>query len=59
MQWVENNVPEIAEEFRLIWNSYGQVSYDLRNGERAKQCVAAMRKILQVLGEKYGLPLRV
>ncbi|MFQ5821349.1 MAG: hypothetical protein ACE5I5_15295 [Candidatus Heimdallarchaeota archaeon] len=57
-QWAKQKFPEIAAELDITWGAYGDLGYDGLNGNRAREAIEAMERILNELENKTGIKFK-
>lgn len=46
VRWAKKNFPEIAADLDVVWGAYGDLGYDGLDGNRARDAVEAMERII-------------
>ena len=52
VKWAKENFPEIAADLDVVWSAYGDLGYDGLDGERAKEAVEAMERIIDAVEKR-------
>jgi len=58
VKWVKENFSEVAGDVEAVWGAYGDLGYDGLNGNRAKDAVEAMERILDAVEKRTGVRFR-
>jgi hypothetical protein len=58
VRWTKRNFPELGSDMDMVWGAYGDLGYDGLNGDRAREAVEAMERILNVLERRTGIRFR-
>ena len=55
IRWAKENFPEIAADLDLVWGAYGDLGYDGLDGDRARDAIEAMERILNEIEGRTGI----
>lgn len=55
VKWVKENFSEVAGDVETVWGAYGDLGYDGLNGNRAKDAIEAMERILDAIQKRTGI----
>ncbi|MFQ6076177.1 MAG: hypothetical protein ACE5Z5_08600 [Candidatus Bathyarchaeia archaeon] len=51
-RWAKERFPEIAADIDVVWGAYGDLGYDGLDGDRAREAVEAMERIVSEIGKR-------
>ncbi len=52
IRWAKEKFPKIVADLELVWGTYGDLGYDGLNGNRAREAIEAMERIMDEIGSK-------
>ncbi|MGQ9720717.1 MAG: hypothetical protein ACUVXA_05265 [Candidatus Jordarchaeum sp.] len=55
IKWTKQKFPEIAADLEIVWGAYGDLGYDGLNGNRAREAVEAMERIINEIENRAGV----
>lgn len=58
VKWTKQNFPEISADVDVVWGAYGDLGYDGLDGDRARDAIEAMERILDAIEERTGIRFR-
>jgi len=58
VRWVKQNFPEVGADIDVVWGVYGDLGYNGLDGNRAKDAVEAMERILNAIEKRTGIRFR-
>ncbi len=58
VRWAKKNFPEIAADLDVVWGAYGDLGYDGLNGNRARDAVEAMERIMDGIEKRTEIRFR-
>lgn len=58
VRWAKKNFPEIAADLDVVWGTYGDLGYDGLNGNRARDAVEAMERIMDGIEKRTEIRFR-
>lgn len=58
VKWAKENFPEISADLDVVWSAYGDLGYDGLDGNRAREAVEAMERIVGEIEKKSGIRFR-
>lgn len=58
VRWAKKNFPEIATDLEVVWGTYGDLGCDGLNGNRARDAVEAMERIMDEIKKRTGIRFR-
>jgi hypothetical protein len=53
--WVSENLPQVLNFLKVLWDAYGRLGYGGSDGDRAKKAVEAMESALNEIGNAAGI----
>lgn len=53
--WVKENLPQVFDHLRILWDAYGRLGYGGTDGTRAKKALDAMEDALNEIGKSAGI----
>jgi len=57
-KWAKQNFPEIAADLDAVWSAYGDLGYNGLDGERAKEAVEAMERIINAIEKRSKIKFK-
>ncbi|MHA1605248.1 MAG: hypothetical protein ACTSWF_11425 [Candidatus Freyarchaeota archaeon] len=57
-KWAKQKFPEIAADLEIVWGAYGDLGYDGLNGNRAREAVEAMERIISEFESRTGVKIK-
>lgn len=57
-RWAKESFPEVAADLDVVWGAYGDLGYDGLDGNRAREAVEAMERILDGVERRTGIRFR-
>lgn len=58
VMWAKKTFPEIAAELDVVWGAYGDLGYDGLDGNRARDAVEAMERIMDGIEKRTKIRFR-
>jgi len=58
VKWVKQNFPEVSGDIDAVWGAYGDLGYDGLDGDRARDAIDAMERILDAIEKRTGIKFR-
>jgi len=58
VRWAKEKFRQIAADLDVVWGAYGDLGYDGLNGNRAREAVEAMERIMGEIGKRTGIQFR-
>jgi len=58
VRWAKKKFRKIAADLDVVWGAYGDLGYDGLNGNRAREAVEAMERIMGEIGRRTGIQFR-
>ncbi|KPV64022.1 MAG: hypothetical protein AOA66_0473 [Candidatus Bathyarchaeota archaeon BA2] len=58
VKWAKENFPEISADLDIVWSAYGDLGYDGLDGNRAREAVEAMERIVDEIERRSGIRFR-
>lgn len=55
VRWAKEKFRQIATDLDVVWGAYGDLGYDGLNGNRAREAVEAMERIMGEIGKRTGI----
>jgi len=57
-RWAKEKFPSMASKLDLLWSAYGDLGYDGLDGNRARDAIDAMEKIIGDLEKQTGVGVK-
>ncbi|MFQ5758969.1 MAG: hypothetical protein ACE5IF_04775 [Candidatus Bathyarchaeia archaeon] len=58
VKWAKENFPQISTDLDVVWSAYGDLGYDGLDGNRAREAVEAMERIIGEIERRSGIRFR-
>lgn len=58
VKWIKQNFPEVGADIDVVWGAYGDLGYDGLDGNRAKDAIKAMERVLNAIEKRTGIGFR-
>jgi len=58
VRWAKKNLPDVAADLDVVWGAYGDLGYDGLDGNRARDAVEAMERIIDGIEKRTGIRFR-
>ena len=58
VKWVKQNFPKVGANIDIVWGAYGDLGYDGLDGNRARDAIEAMERILDAIEKRTGIRFR-
>jgi hypothetical protein len=58
VRWTKQNFPRVGPDIDMVWGVYGDLGYDGLDGDRAREALEAMERILNAFERRTGIRFR-